>query len=71
MTRPRLVAFGSAGLLVAGFVAANAHLVLTAIGSQPDCVIEAPPKEGAAPRAADCARLELQRRPQSPSDRLI
>ncbi|MGR3570223.1 hypothetical protein [Brevirhabdus sp.] len=52
MSRPRLVAMTSAGLLVAGFVAANAHLVTIAIGSQPDCVLDDPFAKGAAPRAA-------------------
>lgn len=52
MSRPRLFAMGSAALVVAGFVAANAHLVTVAMGSQPDCVLETSHEEGAAPRAA-------------------
>ena len=52
MTRPRLFAVSSAGLLVAGFVAANAHLVIVAIGSQPDCLLEVSQKKGDVPRAA-------------------
>jgi hypothetical protein len=52
MTRPRLFALGLAGLVVAGFVAANAHLVNVAVGSQPDSVLESSHQEGAAPRAA-------------------
>lgn len=52
MTRTRFLAVGSAGLLVVGFAAANAHLVTVAIGSQPDCVLDTSYQEGAAPRAA-------------------
>ena len=52
MTRPRLFAVSAASLIVAGFVAANAHLVTVAFGSQPDCVLASSHEEGAAPRAA-------------------
>lgn len=34
----RLFAFAVAGLCVAVFVAANAHLIYVAVTSQPDCV---------------------------------
>ena len=52
MTRSRILAISSAGLLVAGFVAANAHLVTVAISSQPNCVLDVSHEEGAAIRAA-------------------
>ena len=52
MSRARLFAFGSAGLIVLGFVAANAHLMTVAILSQPDCVLVTSPEEGTAHRAA-------------------
>lgn len=52
MTGPRLWAATAALLLVAGFVAANAHLVTVATRSQPDCVLDPTGQEGAAPRAA-------------------
>ncbi|WP_299821119.1 hypothetical protein [uncultured Jannaschia sp.] len=53
MTRPRMIGISAAILLVAGFAAANAHLVTVAIGTQPDCVLVTSQKEGAAlPRAA-------------------
>ena len=50
MTRPRIWAAAGAALLVSGFVAANAHLVSVAIGTQPDCVLLPSHKEGAANR---------------------
>ncbi len=34
----RLIAYALAGLCVAVFVAANAHLIYVAVTSQPDCV---------------------------------
>ena len=52
MIRPRLYALTSVALLVIGFVAANAHLVTVAIGSQPDCVLDLSQREGAALRPA-------------------
>lgn len=52
MSRGRLAGVAAALLVVAGFVAANAHLVTVALGSQPDCVLDPSHKEGAAPRAA-------------------
>lgn len=48
MSRGRVIAGTSVFLLLAGFVAANAHLVTVAIGSQPDCVLELSKEEGAA-----------------------
>ncbi len=52
MTSSRLWAITGALLLVSGFVAANAHLVTVAIGSQTECVLDPSHKEGAAHRAA-------------------
>jgi hypothetical protein len=52
MSRLRVIAASAALLLVVGFVAANAHLVSVAIGSQPDCVLNEANEEGAASRAA-------------------
>lgn len=51
MSRIRIFAVIAAGLLVAGFAAANVHLVSVAIDSQTDCVIDVQ-QEGAANRAA-------------------
>ena len=47
--RQRLLALGLAGIVLAIFVAANAHLVVVSLASQPDCVAQA---GGAASRAA-------------------
>lgn len=52
MTRPRLWTLTGAVLLVAGFVAANAHLVTVAFASQSDCVLDPSHAKGAALRAA-------------------
>ena len=52
MTRPRVWALTGALLLVSGFVAANAHLVTVAIGSQTECVLDPSHAKGAANRAA-------------------
>jgi hypothetical protein len=52
-TRARLLATAAILAGVAVFVAANAHLVLVAVGSQPDCVPHLKdPGDGAAYRAA-------------------
>lgn len=50
-TRPRLAGIALATLVVAVFVAANAHLVTVAFSSQPDCVLP-PSEESVAYRAA-------------------
>lgn len=39
--RQRAAALALAGLVLAVFVAANAHLVVVSLASQPDCVAEA------------------------------
>lgn len=52
MIRSRFWAITGALLLVFGFIAANAHLVTVAIGSQTECVLDPSHKEGAANRAA-------------------
>lgn len=39
--RERGVALALAVLVLAGFVAANAHLIVVSLASQPDCVAEA------------------------------
>lgn len=52
MTRAQGLAIVGAMFLVAGFLAANAHLITVAIGSQPACVLDPSHKEGAAFRAA-------------------
>lgn len=52
MSRARLLAAGAALAVVAGFAAANAHLVAVALGSQPACVLQPSLHGGAAPRAA-------------------
>ncbi|WP_226781986.1 hypothetical protein [Oceaniglobus trochenteri] len=45
--RPRLIAYGIGLLIVAVFVAANAHLVTVSLSSQPGCALVQPSKEGA------------------------
>lgn len=50
--RPRLLALLAATAILAVFVAANAHLVLVAFSSQPDCVLSAPQQGAVAYRAA-------------------
>ncbi len=50
-TRPRLVGIAMALIVLAVFVAANAHLIAVSFASQPDCVLSSTP-EGAAFRAA-------------------
>jgi hypothetical protein len=52
MTSSRFWAVTGALLLISGFVAANAHLVSVAIGSQTECVLDPSHKKGAANRAA-------------------
>ncbi len=49
--RPKLPGIAIAALVIAVFVAANAHLIVVSFASQPDCVL-APTEEGAAFRAA-------------------
>jgi hypothetical protein len=39
--RERAIALALAGLVLAAFVAANAHLVAVSLATQPDCVAEA------------------------------
>ncbi|MGR3757895.1 MAG: hypothetical protein ACU0AT_11780 [Tranquillimonas sp.] len=51
MTRSRSAAAAASLLLLAGFAAANAHLLSVAIGSQPECALAAPDGE-VARRAA-------------------
>ena len=52
MSRPRIFGLGAAGAVIAIFVAANAHLVTVAIGSQPDCALAPSHQKGVALRAA-------------------
>jgi|TARA_R110002049_G_scaffold160202_2_gene325245 hypothetical protein len=52
VTRARFFSITGALVLLSGFVAANAHLVTVAIGSQTDCVLDPSHKEGVANRAA-------------------
>ena len=46
--RWRIVGWGLSAVVVAVFVAANAHLIAVAVATQPDCVAAAPSAEGGA-----------------------
>lgn len=50
-SRSRIWALAAAASVLVVFVAANVHLVVVAISSQPDCVLPSP-TEGVAYRAA-------------------
>jgi len=50
--RWRIVGWGLSAVVVAVFVAANAHLIVVAVATQPDCVAVPPAEGGAALRAA-------------------
>ena len=51
--RWRIVGWGLSAVVVAVFVAANAHLIAVAVATQPDCVVAAQsPEGGAAPLRA-------------------
>ena len=63
--RWRIVGWGLSAVVVAVFVAANAHLIAVAVATQPDCVAPcSPPRE--APRPARGAAGMLSDRPARP-----